>query len=60
MANNTLTYSAEVSVVKRWFDKWRTRLQLQILTKTADKHYTSVLLKKTYRFLTSINMCTLC
>ena len=52
-ANNTLAYSVEVSVVKKWFDKWRACLQLQVLTKTADKHYTSILLKKTYCFLTS-------
>lgn len=53
MANDTLAYSAEVSVVKKWFDKWRAGMQLRVFTKTANKHYTGVLLKKTYYFLTS-------
>ena len=54
-----LTYSVEVSLVKRWFDKWRAHLRLQVLTKTADKRYTSVLLKKTYYCLTNLATITM-
>ena len=54
-ANNTLAHSSEVLVVRKWFDKWRSCLQLQILTTTATKYYTSTLLKKSYCFLTSMH-----
>ena len=53
MANDRLAYSAEVSVVRKWFDKWRACMQLRVLTKTADNHYTNILLKKSYHFITS-------
>ena len=53
MATSALAHSADVLVMKKWFKKWKTRLHSQVLTKTADKHYTSLLLKKTYCFITS-------
>ena len=53
MATSTLAHSAEALAVKKWFKKWRTCMHSQISTKTADKHYTSLLLKKTYCFITS-------
>ena len=48
-----MALSLQVLVVRKWFDKWRAPLQLRVLTKTADKHYNGLLLKKVYCFVTS-------
>lgn len=59
-ASNTLAHSSQVLVVRKWFDKWRACLHLRVMTKTADQHYNSLLLKKTYHFVTSGCCYTVC
>ena len=48
-----MALSSQVLVVRKWFDKWSASLQLRVLTKTADKHYNGLLLKKAFCFVTS-------
>ena len=59
-ASNTLADSSQVLVERKWFDKWRACLHLRVLTKTADQHYNSLLVKKTYHFVTSWCCYTVC